>query len=99
MTGRYSDFAEPEIDIAGFSVSGSIRSGLGDVYEVDFSKSLPTAGSFTITLRFGPQGRNFDSVLSIEGGVEAELEDIGITLGGVQFSGETVMAQTSPAAH
>ncbi|MEO9824596.1 MAG: hypothetical protein ABJF50_09300 [Paracoccaceae bacterium] len=41
MTGRYSDFDAPEIEIAGFSISSHPRSELADVYELDFSRALP----------------------------------------------------------
>ena len=89
-SGRYADFGNLEGSVGIFTISGSVRSGLADVYEVDLSAALPTAGSITITLRFGPQGRNFDSIVSVEGGVEAELESIGITLGDVNFSSELI---------
>ncbi len=88
--GRYSDYASVSGSYGSFSFSGGPRSGLGDVYELDLTGSGAKVGSVTLALRFGPQGRNFDSELSVAGGVEAELEGIGISLADVQFSGDLV---------
>ena len=88
--GRYSNYDTIALVLGPFSVSGAPKSSLGDVYGIDFTASLAKAGSVTLTASFGPQGRNFDSELSVAGGVEAELEDIGITLGGISFGSNTV---------
>ena len=68
--GRYSDYDTVALVLGPFSVSGAPKSNLGDVYDIDFSATLPKAGSVTLTASFGPQGRNFDSELSVAGAVE-----------------------------
>ena len=68
--GRYSNYDTIALVLGPFSVSGAPKSSLGDVYGIDFTASLAKAGSVTLTASFGPQGRNFDSELSVAGAVE-----------------------------
>ena len=90
MPGRYADVGILSASAGVFTLSGGVKSGLADVYDIIMAADLPLVGSLSITLSFGPQGRNFDSEFELEKEVELELERIGITLGEVKFGGETV---------
>ncbi|EPX81275.1 calcium-binding protein [Litoreibacter arenae] len=91
MPGRYANVGVLDASSGIFTLSGRVKSDLADVYDIKMAADLPFAGSISITLSFGPQGRNFDSELELERDVELELKGIGITLGEVKFGGETVL--------
>jgi len=90
IPGRYADWASVTATIPDIgSLSGAPAGMLKNEYHVNVSTSL-VGVDVSLTAKYGVQGRNFDSDLTMSTTAEAKLLGIGITLGGIQFGSGTV---------